>query len=64
MSWPPRITEPIARLVPAPVPLEATSGIMPATNASVVIRIGRSRSRFASRMASARGNPSARSPFV
>jgi len=45
--------------LPAPVPLEATSGIMPATKASVVIRIGRNRSRLASRIASARGMPSA-----
>ena len=58
------ITLPIARLVPAPVPLETTSGIMPATKASVVIRIGRSRSRLARRIASSRGMPCARRPFV
>src|SRR6185436_301 len=54
---PPMITEAIARFVAEPVPEEATSGIMPATNASVVIRIGRNRSRFAQRIASARAMP-------
>ena len=44
---PPMMTNPIARLVPAPMPLETTSGNIPATNANVVIRIGRSRSRLA-----------------
>ena len=37
----------MAWLVPAPMPRETISGIMPATNAKVVIRIGRSRSRLA-----------------
>ena len=37
----------IDRFVAAPVPCDTTSGIMPATSAIVVIRIGRSRSRFA-----------------
>ena len=58
------MTVPIARFVPAPVPLETTSGIMPATKASVVIRIGRSRSRLAWRIASARGIPCARRSFM
>ena len=42
----------IARFVPEPMPLEMISGIMPATKANVVIRIGRSRSRLARTMAS------------
>ena len=42
----------IALFVEAPSLLESSSGIMPATKATVVIRIGRSRSRFASRIAS------------
>jgi hypothetical protein len=46
------------------MPREVMSGIIPATKASVVIRMGRSRSRFASRMASSRGIPSARRWFV
>ena len=41
------MTKPIARLVPDPTPLDSTSGIMPATKASVVIRMGRKRSRLA-----------------
>ena len=45
--WPPMTTQPIAWLVAEPTPLVTTSGTMPATNASVVIRIGRSRSRLA-----------------
>ena len=44
--------EPMARLVPEPTPLVTTSGIMPATNAIVVIKIGRRRSWLASRIAS------------
>jgi hypothetical protein len=35
--WPPMTVKPMARLVPAPIPEETTSGIMPATKASVVI---------------------------
>ena len=46
-DWPPKITKPMARLVPEPMPLETISGIMPATNANVVIKIGRRRSRLA-----------------
>ena len=34
----------MARFWPAPIPVASTSGIMPATKASVVIRMGRSRS--------------------
>ena len=34
---PPMITKPVARLVPAPAPLDTTSGNRPATNAAVVI---------------------------
>ena len=46
------MTKPIAWLVPEPMPRETMSGIMPATNANVVIRIGRSRSRLAWTIAS------------
>ena len=46
------MTNPMARFVPEPTPLDSTSGIMPATNDSVVIRIGRSRSRLAWMIAS------------
>ena len=51
-DWPPKMTKPIAWLVPEPMPRETISGIMPATNANVVIRIGRSRSRLARTIAS------------
>jgi len=44
-------------LVPDPTPRETLSGIIPATNANVVMRIGRSRSRLACTMASARRQP-------
>ena len=40
------------------------SGIMPATKAMVVMRIGRNRSRFACRIASARGIPCRRKVSV
>ena len=53
-----------AWLKPEPIPREVMSGIMPATNAKVVIRIGRRRSRFARRIASSRGTPSRRSALV
>jgi hypothetical protein len=52
------------RLVPDPGPVEMTSGIMPATSAMVVIRMGRRRSRFAWTMASRRSMPCERSSFV
>src|SRR5439155_23994533 len=48
------MTKPMAWLLAAPAPCDITSGIIPATNATVVIRIGRSRSRFACMIASAR----------
>ena len=51
-DWPPKMTNPIAWFVPDPTPRETISGIMPATNANVVIRIGRSRSRLACTIAS------------
>ena len=40
---------------------DVTSGIMPATNAAVVMRMGRRRSRFACRMAALRSMPASRS---
>ena len=52
------------RFVPEPGPVEMTSGIMPATSAMVVIRIGRRRSRFAWIIASRRSMPCERSSFV
>ena len=51
------MTKPIAWLVPAPIPRETISGSMPATNAKVVIRIGRSRSRLAWTTASCVDSP-------
>ena len=51
------MTNPMAWLVPEPIPRETMSGIMPATNANVVIRMGRSRSRLACTMASCVGRP-------
>ena len=61
---PPKITKPIAWLVPDPIPLETISGIIPATNAKVVIRIGRSRSRLARMIASRVERPVALSWFA
>ena len=55
---------PIDLFVPEPGPLESTSGVMPATSAIVVIRIGRSRSRLAWMIASMRSMPCRRNPFV
>ena len=52
------------RLVRARAPPHNTSGTRRATNAAVVIRMGRRRSRFASRMASSRESPLARSLMV
>ena len=60
-DWPPMMTKPIARLVADPTPLDSTSGIIPATNAKVVIRIGRRRSRLACRIAASRSMPRSRS---
>jgi len=45
--------------VPEPAPLDTTNGIMPATNATVVMRIGRSRSVLAWMMAWRVGSPRA-----
>src|SRR5690349_10584358 len=47
---------------PAPIPI--ATGINPATIESVVIKIGRKRTRFASRIASRTGVPLARRRFV
>ena len=58
--WPPKITVPIALFVPDPTPLETTSGIMPATKAIVVIKIGLNRSRLARMIASCRFIPFSR----
>jgi hypothetical protein len=63
-TCPPTTTPAVARLNAEPMPFDVTSGIMPATNAIVVMRIGRSRSLFAWRMASSRGRPLALSWFV
>ena len=57
IDWPPKITNPMAWFVPAPMPFDTMSGSMPATNANVVIRIGRSRSRLACTMASRVDSP-------
>ena len=62
--WPPITTEAMVRLVAAPVPRDTARGIIPATKARVVIRIGRSRSLLACRIAAARAMPSARRPFM
>ena len=51
------MTKPIAWLVPAPIPRETISGSMPATNANVVIRIGRKRLRLARTTASCVDSP-------
>ena len=61
---PPMMTLAIARFVPEPTPEETTRGSMPATKARVVMRIGRSRSRFARRIASLRSTPWFRSEIM
>ena len=61
---PPSTMPAVAWFFSAPIPLESISGTIPATKASVVMRIGRSRSRFASRIASTMGMPRARSWLV
>ena len=43
---------PMLRFVSAPWPVPITSGIMPATSAIVVIRMGRNPSRSAAKIAS------------
>ena len=58
-DWPPKMTKPIAWFVPAPMPRDTISGSMPATNANVVIRIGRRRSRLAWTTASCVDSPAA-----
>jgi hypothetical protein len=55
--WPPMTTTAIVRRSSAPGPVPRASGSIPPTSARVVIRIGRSRSRFASRIATPRSNP-------
>jgi hypothetical protein len=45
-TWPPRIVTAIDARDPAPAPLPNAIGIIPATIAMVVIRIGRSRTWF------------------
>jgi hypothetical protein len=55
--WPPMTTTAIVRRSSAPGPVPSASGNIPPTSASVVIRIGRSRSRLASRMAMSRSCP-------
>src|SRR5258708_3983036 len=51
-------------LVAGMTPLVLSSGVMPATSAIVVIRIGRKRSRFAWMIASWRSMPCRRNPLV
>ena len=58
------MTTAITRRSSAPGPVPTASGIMPATNVSVVIKIGRRRSRLPWRMAASRSIPSARSVFM
>jgi hypothetical protein len=53
-DWPPMTTTAIVRRSSAPGPVPSASGSMPPTSASVVMRIGRSRSRFASMIATPR----------
>jgi hypothetical protein len=55
--WPPMTTTAMVRRSSAPGPVPSASGSIPPTRASVVIKIGRSRSRFASRMATPRAWP-------
>ena len=51
-SWPMTTGPAVARLNSAPMPCDVTSGNMPATNANVVIRMGRNRSRLPCMIAS------------
>ena len=57
-SIPLKTAMPSVRRISAPAPSATTSGSTPRMKASDVIRIGRSRSRLASTVASARGLPS------
>src|SRR6185503_12629295 len=63
-DWPPITTTDVERLIPEPGPLLNASGAIPATNAIVVIRIGRNRSRLAWISASCRSIPFLRNPLV
>ena len=57
-SMPLNTAVPSDRRISAPAPAATTSGTTPRMNANEVIRIGRSRSRDASSVASNRGRPS------
>ncbi len=61
---PPMTTTAIVRRSSAPGPVPSASGSMPPTSASVVIRIGRRRSRLPCMIASWRGMPFARRLFM
>ena len=63
-DWPPITIIAIERRSSAPGPLPKASGSMPATSVTVVINIGRKRSRLACKMACRRGKPSRRRLFV
>src|SRR5262245_16095400 len=63
-SCPPITTIPIGALEPEPGPRLNTMGIMPATIAKVVIRMGRRRARFACTSASWRSTPRDRKVLV
>ena len=54
---PPNTAVPSERRISAPAPSAITSGTTPKMKANEVIRIGRSRSRHASSVASRRGTP-------
>jgi hypothetical protein len=56
-DWPPMTTTAMVRRSSAPGPVPRASGSMPPTSASVVMRIGRSRSRLASMIATPRSWP-------
>ena len=56
-SMPLKTAVPSVRRISAPAPSASTSGTTPRMNANDVIRIGRSRSRHASSVASRRGTP-------
>src|SRR5439155_1143036 len=63
-ACPPMMTRAIEPREPEPGPRPSAIGTMPNTSMTVVIRIGRRRTRFASRMAASRGMPRPRSVFV
>src|SRR5207253_11267128 len=60
-ACPPMMTRAIEPREPEPGPRPSAIGTMPNTSMTVVIRIGRRRTRFASRMAASRGRPRPRS---